>query len=223
MEDALPDRPTMPDDGTVESGESAGDLDALIQSTAGTQPWRRFVHAATGLTVAGALHFLDLPRTVALAVLTFAFVALLALDLFRLRIPEVNRLFFTVFRRVASPREARDVASSTWYALGLIIAVALFPREAAISGILVLAAADPCASYAGQRWGRHPFLGGSVEGTGIFLAVSLAILAARHAWPVALGTGLIATLAERTPWALDDNVVVPAASAATITLLSVLL
>jgi dolichol kinase len=101
----------------------------------------------------------------------------------------------------------------------MTLAVAFFSREVAVSGILVLALADPAASYVGQRWGRRPFLGASLEGTALFAAVAFAVLAPRHGLlPGAVGA-LAMTLAERLSWPLDDNLTIPVVGAAVLTLL----
>jgi dolichol kinase len=194
-------------------------FETLVERSAGAQPWRRLFHAANGLVVAGVLHYTDLPRGVAVGILGALLAGLVALDVIRLRSRRTNELFFRAFGPLVTPREAKGPASSTWYALGLLTTVAMFPRAAAISGILVLALADPAASWVGRRWGRHPFLGATLEGSGVFLLVSLAVLLMRHSWPVALVSAVAATLAERFAWPVDDNLIVPVAGAAAVTLL----
>jgi dolichol kinase len=194
-------------------------FETLVERSTGAQPWRRLFHAANGLVVAGVLYFTDLPHWVVLGVLAAILAALIALDVIRLLSPRANELFFRTFRHLVTPREAKGPASSTWYVLGLLTTIAIFPRAAAISGILLLALADPAASWVGRRWGRRPFLGATLEGTSVFLAVSLAILLARHSWPVAVLGAVVATLAERFAWPVDDNLVVPVAGAAAVTLL----
>lgn len=195
------------------------DMDTLVDRTSGLQPWRRVMHAANGVLVAMALSLLPIPRGWAVALLLAALAAQGALDFVRLRRPQINAVFFSVFRRVASPREATGIASSTWYTMGLVLVVALFPREAAVSGILVLALADPAASYVGRRWGRKPLLGASAEGTGVFVAVTFLVLAARHGPVTALMGAITAALAERLSWPLDDNLTIPVATAAAVTFL----
>lgn len=199
------------------------EMDDLVERTRGVQPLRRLFHALTGVAAAAALTWLDLDRWTAVGILAAALVALALLDLVRLRLPRANAFFFRAFRTLASPREASAMASSTWYAVGLLLAVAFFPRAAAVSGILVLALADPVASYLGQRWGRRPFLGGSVEGSLAFVAGALAVLLLRHDPLVAVGAAMAATLAERLSWPLDDNLVLPPATAAILVLLEWLL
>ena len=138
---------------------------------------------------------------------------LLAGDFVRLRVDAANRLFFRFFRPLASPREAEGIASSTWYMLGITLAVTFASVPVAVSGILVMALSDPAASYFGRRWGRRPFLGGSMEGSMLFLLVTVAVLAPRHGWWIALAVALPVTFLERRSWPLDDNLTVPVASA----------
>lgn len=195
------------------------DMDTLVDSTSGLQPWRRVMHATNGVLVALALTVLPISRGWAVALLLAALAAQGGLDLVRLRWPKVNAAFFSVFRHVASPREATGVASSTWYTMGLVLAVAIFPREAAVTGILVLALADPAASYVGRRWGRRPLLGASLEGTAAFATVAFLVLAARHDLATALVGAAASAVAERLSWPLDDNLTIPVAAAAVVTLM----
>ena len=199
------------------------DLDDLVGRTSGAQPWRRLFHATTGVLVVLALEVVGIPMNVVVTLLAIALVLLLASDLARARKPEVNALFFRIFQHLASPRDASGLASSTWYTLGMLIVLALFPRAAAISAILVLAIADPVASYCGRRWGRIPLLGGSLEGSLLFTTIALLILVPRHGVLAAVVTALCATIAERVSWPLDDNVTVPVTTAAILTAYAALL
>lgn len=194
-------------------------LETLVDRTAGLQPWRRIFHAANGLAAAAALALLDLPRTTAVLLLSAILGGLIALDATRLVNRRANALFFSVFQHLASPRDASGPASSTWYALGILLAVAFFPLQAAISGILVLAVADPAASYVGRRWGRRPVLGGTLEGSAVFAVVAFVVLAARHGPGIAAVAALALTFAERLSWPLDDNLTIPLVGSAAITVL----
>lgn len=213
----------MPGDAELSTPSTNPTLDELVERTRGLQPWRKLFHAVNGLSVAAAIVFLDIPSETARWILGPIALGLLVLDALRLLHPPSNALFFRAFRLLASPREARGLASSTWYALGIALAVLLFPLEHAVTGILVLGLADPSASYVGQRWGRRPFLGGSVAGTVVFLAVAAAVLLSRHPWGVAAVSVLAVTLAERKSWPLDDNFAIPLVSAAATTGSSALL
>ena len=56
----------------------------------------------------------------------------------------------------------------------------------------------------------------SVEGSALFMLVTLAVLAPRHGWWIAVAVALPVTLLERRSWPLDDNLTVPVASAALV-------
>ena len=172
----------------------------------------------TGTLIFLAITLLELSTSLTIPALSVIFFVLLAFDTIRLRVPRVNVLFFRFFQILVSPRESQNIASSTWYILGALIAIALFPISAALSGILVLAWADPTASYLGRRWGRRAFLGGTLEGTTAFLVVAVLILSVRHPLTIAIPSACLITLVERLAWPLDDNLVLAPACAGILTL-----
>ena len=185
----------------------------------GFQPWRKLFHALTGVAIAATLALLPVERRVAVAIAVAALVLLSALDAVRLSSGAVNRLFYRWFSSLASPQEIERPASSTWYALGVLLVVAFVPRRDAVSAVLVLAVADPLASYLGGRWGRRAFLGGTALGSVTFFAVSLAILMARHDLAAAVLAALAATVVERRSGPFDDNLAIPVACAAVLAVL----
>ena len=187
-------------------------LDA-VHRTEGLQPWRRVFHAANGTLVVLSLAFLGLEVPTALLLLGVALALSLIMDLVRLVDPKMNVLFFRSFPSLASPREARRIASSTWYALSAFLVLWIFPRPYAMAGILVLAWADPAASVVGQQWGRKPFLAGSVRGTGAFVIVAFCALLFFVPWWMALPTAIVTALMEASPFKADDNLIVPLTAA----------
>jgi dolichol kinase len=204
-------------------GTTDASLEALIERTRGLQPWRKIFHACTGLALAGFLSIPWLTRTQALIVLGSATVVLVAFDALRTRNRTVNALFFRVFSKLASPREASGMASSSWYAAGATVVTAFFSRDVAVSAMLVLGLADASASVVGQRWGKRPLLGGTVEGMATFFIVAGAILLARHAPAPALLSAMATTLAERNASFIDDNFTVPVACAVVLSVTAMLL
>ncbi|MBM4184210.1 MAG: hypothetical protein FJ207_08270 [Gemmatimonadetes bacterium] len=191
-------------------------LDALIASSSGLQPWRKVLHASVSVAVAALLVVLEPSQAVAVSVLGAFVVAALLVDAIRLTNPGANVLFFRAFGLLVSPREARRIASSTWHVAGILLAVALFPPDVATTAVLVLGLCDPAAALVGRRFGRRPFLGGTVEGTLAFFAVCGLLVGLRHSWPAALAAAAAAGLAERYSWPLDDNLTVPVVCGAAI-------
>jgi dolichol kinase len=203
-----------------ESVENRTELERLVDSTRGPQIWRRLFHAGVGVSVAIGMSLLAPTRGELLVALGVAVVGGLAGDLLRLRYPDLNVLFFRTFRTLASPREAHGIASSTWYVLGLLLVAALFPLEVFVPAVLVLALADPAASYIGRRWGKRRLGTGSVEGVVVFVVVGAAVLLGWAPPANAILAALAAGLVEVAPWKLDDNLTIPLAVAAALTLLS---
>ncbi len=201
--------------GSSEVGDAPA-LEALVARTKGLQPWRRVVHAVSGILCAGILVFLEPSRGWAVATLGGLAGLVLVLDWVRLRVPQVNFLFFRILRPLASPREKGRVASSTWFVVGCLVAVAAFPLQVAVSSILVLALADPVAGYVGQRWGRTPMGSGTVEGSLTFSGLAFLILLGMSPWPTALVTAVITAAVEALPLPLDDNVTIPGVAGATL-------
>ena len=195
-------------------------LDKVVQRTRGLQPWRRVVHAACGVGLVGLIR-LDLLSPVALAVSLGAIIAMaVGTDVLRLRRPDLNRRFFLVFRHLASPRESRRWASSTWYVIGAAAVMLIFPERVWIPTILVVALADPCAAVCGQMWGRARSGQPSLLGSGVFWAVAtLCLLPFAGLGPAALG-GLVAAAVERAPIPADDNLTVALATAVALVLLA---
>lgn len=191
-------------------------LDELIAQTDGPQPWRKAFHAFNAVVIAVALEFLAPSRSWGAAALLAVTATLLIADAARLMNRRANELFFKSLRYLASPREANRIASSTWYGMGMLVAVVVFPLEAAVSGVLVLGLCDPAAAYVGRRFGTRRFLGGTLEGSLAFFVVAALILGLRHSWPAALAAAAAGAIAERRSWPLDDNLTIPVVCAAVI-------
>jgi glycerol-3-phosphate acyltransferase PlsY len=204
--------------GDAGSGHQA-ELDELVSRTEGLQPWRRVFHAVNGTLIVALWHFEILTRGLLLMVLGVALVGALTIDVLRFRVPNFQRVFFRSLSALASPREAGGVASSTWYLVGMLIAILAFLPAIAKASILVLALGDPAASYVGRRWGTRRFGDGSIEGTTVFFLVALAVLWGFFPPATATLGAVLATVVERIPWHLDDNLTLPVGTGLALVLL----
>jgi dolichol kinase len=206
--------------GTLRAAPAAGDeFSELVGRTSGLQPWRRVFHAANGVMLALGPGALGLIPPLTVGILAVLLVALLSMDLARLRAPGLNALFFRTFPSLASPREAEGIASSTWYVVGALIAWAFFEPAVVVPSILVLALADPAASFLGRVM-KSPRVGtGSVFGSSVFFVVATAILLPGAGWGVALAVAALVTAVEAMPWKLDDNLTVPLSTAVFLSLM----
>lgn len=122
----------------------------------------------------------------------------------------------------------RRVASGAFFlVVGVAIVIVGFPARIAALGILVMALADPAAEIVGRGLPIVRIRGKSLGGSASFFAVGVAIVAALG-YPVDF-RGLLVILAGTVAEALsglwgrvriDDNLVIPLATAATAQALS---
>ncbi len=193
------------------SGDAA--LDDAVRRTEGVQPWRRMFHMGCGVGMAVLVHRMGPDSAVPAASLAGALGAALLLDWVRLRSRAANTAFFRWFSALASPREARGVASSTWFLTGALAVLVVAPHRVFAPALLVLALADPAASVVGRLWGKRRLGKGSWEGTGAFFLVAAAVLTPFAGLPGALASALVVAVAEVLPSGIDDNLTVPLATA----------
>ena len=192
---------------------STGDFAAVVRNTEGLQPWRRVFHATCGLMTVALVEYGGLGLEIGLLVLGGGTVASLALDWVRLRVPDANFVFFRWFAALASPREARGIASSTWFLMGVFATLLIAPAHLFAPAVLVLALADPAASVVGRLWGRHSLGKGSWEGTIAFFLVAGVVAFPFVGLPGALVAAGAVAIFDVLPTGIDDNLTVPVATA----------
>jgi len=192
--------------------KTPSELEAAVRRTEGVQPWRRVFHATCGIVIVAFVEYGPLDVRMDLFCLSVALLASLALDWARLGSRNANIVFFRWFSALVSPREARKIASSTWYLMGAFITLLVAPRLF-MPALLVLALADPAASVVGRLWGRHRLGKGSWEGTAAFFVVASAVLASLVGPGIALPAAALVASFEVLPIGIDDNLTVPPVTA----------
>ena len=93
-------------------------------------------------------------------------------------------------------------------------------RETAIGW--AVAWADPAASVVGQKFGKRPFLAGTVRGTATCAVVAFCALLLFVPWWMALLAAAVTAMFEAAPLDLDDNLIVPITAAGTLYLMGFL-
>ena len=127
---------------------------------------------------------------------------------------------FTV--RMSRPEERVGfIAKPIYLALGVILALIIFPRSVAYASIVVVAVGDPVAGYVGERFGRRHvgkktwegFLAGTVAACpGTLLLVP----------PIAGLVGSIVGMLFEFSGVLDDDLTVPLSAGVTMILIGML-
>jgi dolichol kinase len=197
--------------------EAAGGAAAsALRHAARREDVRRVVHAVSGVLGVLALRFSG--RGAGEVLLGGLAVLALALEAARRILPSVQRAVTAVGGALFRPDEESAVSGPTLLACGYAAAWWLFVPQVAATAIVVAALADPAAALVGRRFGRGP--GKSWAGTAACAAVAGAVIVVAGAAGPSAGAGAVAAaLAERAPWRGADNLLVPLAVGATLTVL----
>ena len=204
---------------------------------------RRLWHIFGGLSipVAGLLlppdiFFLD-RFLLALVSLT---IAILILDIVRLRSPRVNRHFMIIFRALLRGGEASTLNSSTYFLIAASVVFALCDKSIAAIALAFVAVGDPVAGMVGEKWGKlrvsseeqkiseaprfsrnlrlRGMKGKSLEGSfacfGVCLVVGVILAAVTDValWVVVVGA-ICATVIEFLSLPVNDNLSMPLVAA----------
>lgn len=150
-----------------------------------------------------------------LSIITLSFIGL---DLLRLHLSRLNGLVERHFRFILRKHELHSLSGTSWFFLGAVISLALFPKAVSVFGFLCLAAGDPIASYVGISATQGQKIGQKTwAGCWAFFLISWLVggLWLLQAYPplLAFGAaavgGLGAAVTERALIEVDDNLAVP--------------
>lgn len=148
----------------------------------------------------------------------------MAAEVTRFASRRANRWFVRLFGVFLRPREIdRSVAASTWVALSTAVAFTVFDYTVAFAAVCFLAFGDSAAGLVGQKWGQSRVWNKTIEGTAAFVLVSLLVslvlasVTKTELAPLVIG-GLVAAAIEMLPLRLNDNLTIPLASGAAMTL-----
>jgi acyl phosphate:glycerol-3-phosphate acyltransferase len=182
---------------------------------------RKAIHVST-LVV--PLLYLDHPlfflgfhvtRRQASLALALLLLALLILEVVRLRARLFRNMFHQFFGDALRRRERGELLGATYLVMGFLFTVLAFERPVAVAACEFLVLGDTAAALVGKGLGRVPAFDKTAEGSVACLlvcgAVGWALSAAVPGFPlhVALAGALVATLFELLPIPLDDNLRIP--------------
>jgi len=167
-------------------------------------------------------------------------IAILILDIVRLRSPRVNRHFMIIFRALLRGGEASTLNSSTYFLIAASVVFALCDKSIAAIALAFVAVGDPVAGMVGERWGKlrvsseegtpsdfakfprnlkfRGMRGKSLEGSsacfGACLVVGVIFAAVAHValWVVVVGA-ICATVIEFLSLPVNDNRSMPLVAA----------
>lgn len=141
-------------------------------------------------------------------------------DVVRLLSPRFRRLYHDWFGWLLRAHEKNDgekrLNGATYVLLSATIGILLFPKVIIITAFAILIVSDSVAALVGRKFGRHPFMKKSLEGTfGFFVsAVAVVCLAPKVSYvpaeyAIGVAAAFVGAVVEAMPIALDDNLSIP--------------
>lgn len=191
---------------------------------------RKLWHISTGmLGLAAFYHFRLSVDFTANALLAIAFVGLVV-DLARLRFEAINQVAIKLMKPFMRESEKHSISGLPFYALGVALALHLFPEKLAILAILFLIFSDPISSFVGILYGRDKILPNkSLQGclAGFVTCYVLTMAYGIHYGVAdfdliifALFAGALGSFSEMVSGRVDDNLTIPVISGLGLTLLN---
>lgn len=166
------------------------------------------------LIVPVGYHVLSLSRVTMLDILVPCWVAMIFIDISRLRNWWLWRQIGDkmVGRLIRQHEQAGDFTGA-FYILGAMVAtIALFPKPIAITALSFTVVGDTFAALGGRLFGKHRWFGSkTIEGTisGLLGCLIVALLAPGMPLAAALIGAVVAAITETVTTVTDDNVTVP--------------
>jgi dolichol kinase len=191
---------------------------------------RKVYHMIGGM-ITPALYLL-IPSKPAMTALSFALMALVVgFEVLRLNKPSFSGWIQSHIAMQVKDSEQRGLAGQGFMQIAYFVVILLFRRDVAVTAMCFLALGDPLAAIVGMSMGRHKIPGTkkSVEGSlACFAACLVASLLIGHALlglPVSLALfgAAWATVLELFSLNIDDNFLIPVASAAGMWVVSFML
>jgi dolichol kinase len=194
---------------------------------------RKFYHFVMGM-ICFSLYAFVIEKHTALLLLALIGGPLVILDFLRLKNPEMNDVALRLFGKIMRREELRSVSGNSFFVLGLLTIVAIFPKPIVLLSVLYLAIGDPIAAVVGSLYGRHKLIGKkSVEGAlanlilsslaTLLMGVGYFGLSSERALILALIGGLTSVVAELLPTPIDDNFTIPVMSSIILAALALVL
>lgn len=178
---------------------------------------RKFFHFLGGLGLLSLYYLLE--RRDALICYVAIALAVLAIDITRLRIAALNRFMQKRLSSFIRENESNKLTGTVPYVLGVGLSFFLYRADLATAAILFLACGDVMATTIGEYFGRTKIAGKkSLEGTVAFFVAAvlsgmmLNLLSNQLPFGILIFGALIAAGVELLPLPLNDNLVIPLVS-----------
>ena len=175
---------------------------------------RKFTHFI-GLVIPILYHYID-GKLLVVGILALITCSLLCFELLRYVFPDFGSLFLRFVSPILRSHEKQGkLLGSTYFMVGSLFSIILFPQEIAIASITFLVLGDLFAAIIGKKWGRIKiFCGKSFEGSLACFVICffVSVFFIRIKPVVGLLGATVATIFELIPIGIDDNLTMPLTS-----------
>lgn len=166
------------------------------------------------------LIYYHITKELALQILVPLTLAFIAVDLARYYHPPVADWFYRWFgwllRRREQDEKRKRLNGATNVLIASTLCVIIFPKILVVTALTILIFSDSTSALIGRRFGKHRFLGKSLEGTFAFFVTAVLVVLATpkvNGLPIEYVIGIIAAavgaLVEASFLHIDDNLTVP--------------
>ncbi len=173
-----------------------------------SEAYRKLIHFSSSIIpLFYAFTFKDLT----LKILIPSAILFIMLDIMRLSIDSVNKIYMSVLKDIVRIKEGKRFTSATNLLISSVIAILIFEKSIAVACLLFLTVSDSAAALVGKRFGKVKILNKTLEGSLAFLFSSLLIV--YFVKSLNLVTGIFgafsATFIELVVLNIDDNLSIP--------------
>lgn len=185
--------------------------------------YRKLTHLGA-LSIPGGYYILGLYRNEALAILIPITLAMIIIDIARLRNwPLWDRLRPLIGPIIREHEMKGDFTGATYILTTACLTIGLFPKPVAIAALAFIIFGDPAAALIGRKYGRCRFRGKSLEGSLAFLAMAtlVAVVIPQLDFTIGMIGAVVAAVTEAVSYGIDDNASVPLVSGLAMYLVSV--
>ncbi|MBM2845490.1 MAG: Dolichol kinase [Bacteroidetes bacterium] len=148
-----------------------------VEQSYGVELVRKAIHLCS-LSIPIVYSFIS--QSTALAILVPLTLVVGLADLARLFHPPVGHFYYEYFgwllRAHERDGERRRLNGATYVLLSATLCVVIFPKLIVITAFSILIISDTLAALVGRKFGRHQFLGKSLEGTAAFFLSALVVV-----------------------------------------------
>jgi dolichol kinase len=210
-------QPSITTSSQTDNGTTNGGHISIIEYDYRFEVIRKTIHL---FSLSIPVFYFVLPKHIALSILIPLTIAFLVVDLARYYNKAIEEWFYGTFGYILRKRESDKVKKTlngaTYVLISATLCVIIFPKLITVTAFSILIISDITAALIGRRFGRHRFIGKSLEGSlGFFVSAVIVIAATPKIeylpaeYIIGIAAALVGTIAEAMPAEIDDNLTIP--------------